>query len=69
VEIFASDIPRKGLTKGASADLPCSKEKKNAYGRCRIYSLVFRQSFIKQQSVLEHWPFDRPKHGVFPSAI
>jgi len=33
------------------------------------YSLVLRQSCIKQQSTFAHWPFDLPKHGVQPSAI
>ena len=34
-----------------------------------IYGFIFRQSFIKQQSIYEHWPPDLPKHGVHPSAI
>lgn len=30
--------------------------------------MTLRQSDIKQQSMFEHWPFDQPKQGLFPSA-
>jgi hypothetical protein len=42
---------------------------KTEYVKLTFYGLVLRQSLIKQQSVFEHWPFERPKHGVYPSAI
>jgi hypothetical protein len=67
--ILNSEIPRERLTKGASQNLSFSEERENAGGRYRIYSLVFRQSFIKQQSIYGHCPFDLPKQGVFPSAV
>jgi len=35
----------------------------------KFYSLVLRQSAIKQQSMFPHWPFDLPKHGVQPSVV
>jgi hypothetical protein len=42
---------------------------RNTHHAIRIYSLVLKQSCIKQQSVYEHCPFEFPKQGVQPSAV
>jgi len=44
-------------------------QRRQAITRYEIYSLVLRQSAIKQQPLFPHSPFDHPKHGLQPSAV